>query len=378
MYLNALIPRLVAQGHQLWFAYETEPFSGTAVVCERSPRTRQISTPSSLRQLIREIDVDIAFAHGLDSAELEEIAVNESRVAHFLHGYQGTCISGAKRHAFPSVRVCHRALGPACLAYYLPTRCGGLNPVTAAKLYSQQRRRQKALQRAAAVIVGSVYMRDEAIKNGVDPPKVFVAPLFPTTQIPDIRPPHERRQSGEILFVGRVTKVKGLEVLVRALPVAEARLGKRLRLVVAGDGVEIERVRLKAQEQGVDLDWRRWVNPDEREALMRRADLLALPSLWPEPFGIVGLEAAAVGLPAVAFATGGISEWLMPGVSGEASAGVPSVHGLADAIVRALREPAHHQRLRVGAWESARKHSVEQHLAILGTAFASIAGTDTV
>ena len=46
------------------------------------------------------------------------------------------------------------------------------------------------------------------------------------------------------------------------------------------------------------------------------AAVLAVPSVWPEPFGLVGLEAAARGVPAVAFDTGGIRQWLHHQISG--------------------------------------------------------------
>jgi glycosyltransferase involved in cell wall biosynthesis len=369
MYLKALLPKLTALGHDVWFAYENEPLPAGESVCDLGAQTRQISTSSSLRALVRELKPDLAFVNGLESAELEATVGEETPVALFLHGYQGACISGAKRHAFPSHKPCERSLGPACLLYYFPRRCGGLNPVSALNLYSTQRQRQRVLQSSSVVIVASRHMRDEAIRNGAVPQRVFIAPLFPTTQLRDAQAPAPRGQSGEILFIGRVTKVKGLALLVQALPIAEARLGKRLKLVVAGDGAEITTVKTRARQEGVDLAWHHWVSPKEREILMRRADLLVLPSLWPEPFGIVGVEAAAVGLPAVAFSTGGILDWLVPGISGEVSTGSPSAVGLADAIVRALGSHHHLEELRLGAWIASKKFSVENHLAALGQAF---------
>jgi glycosyltransferase involved in cell wall biosynthesis len=95
---------------------------------------------------------------------------------------------------------------------------------------------------------------------------------------------------------------------------------------------------------------------------MKSVDILAVPSLWPEPFGVVGIEAGYCGLPSVAFATGGIPSWLRPGLSGELAPTPPSVGGLADAIVRALRDPAHLDALRLGAWQVGGEFSCERHI----------------
>jgi glycosyltransferase involved in cell wall biosynthesis len=93
------------------------------------------------------------------------------------------------------------------------------------------------------------------------------------------------------------------------------------------------------------------------------ADLLAVPSVWPEPFGLVGIEAGCVGLPAVGYATGGIKDWLIPGVSGELAPGRrPNSKDFAAAIVRALSDDTRLQNLRIGAWQTAQGFTPEDHL----------------
>ncbi|HEV3331393.1 MAG TPA: glycosyltransferase, partial [Bryobacteraceae bacterium] len=100
--------------------------------------------------------------------------------------------------------------------------------------------------------------------------------------------------------------------------------------------------------------------------LLAATDLLAVPSLWPEPFGLVGIEAGAWGVPAVGYAVGGIPDWLIPGETGELAPGdPPTVAGLADAIVRALESAAHHAELQRGARQLARRFTLEAHLTKL-------------
>ncbi len=110
------------------------------------------------------------------------------------------------------------------------------------------------------------------------------------------------------------------------------------------------------------------------EALFARSDLLVLPSLWPEPLALVGLEAARHRLPVAAFDVGGIGEWLTPGRNGHLAAGnPPTVQGLTDAIVACLRDPQTHARLREGAGHLSADFSFETHVDLLLRAFDDVA-----
>ena len=77
----------------------------------------------------------------------------------------------------------------------------------------------------------------------------------------------------------------------------------------------------------------------------------------------------------MAYAVGGIPDWLEGGRSGElAPADPPSVAGLAAALTRALRNPEHHQLLRIGAWEKARTFTLERNLQLLEADLKDVAG----
>jgi glycosyltransferase involved in cell wall biosynthesis len=143
-------------------------------------------------------------------------------------------------------------------------------------------------------------------------------------------------------------------------------LGRTLTLAIAGDGPDRLKLLALAEHYQVPVQWYGWLSPEDITAKMRQADLLAVPSLWPEPFGLVGIEAGCVGTPAVAYAVGGIPDWLIHGVSGEmAPAEMLHPSPLADAIVRALRDTNHWQQLREGAWRQATMFSRDRHVAKL-------------
>jgi glycosyltransferase involved in cell wall biosynthesis len=59
-----------------------------------------------------------------------------------------------------------------------------------------------------------------------------------------------------------------------------------------------------------------WVPHDALEPYYARAAVCVVPSRWPEPFGMVGVEAMARGRPVVGFDVGGIPDWLDDGVTG--------------------------------------------------------------
>jgi glycosyltransferase involved in cell wall biosynthesis len=232
------------------------------------------------------------------------------------------------------------------------------------------------------VAVASRALFDEYRRHGVAEERLRLVPLFPPEQAPDREPPSLRpRALDRVLMIGRLTDLKGGRLLVRALSDAGRALGRQLTLVLAGDGPEREPMRELARRLLIPLEERGWVGPAEREALLRGADLLAVPSVWPEPFGLVGIEAGCVGLPAVGFQVGGVADWLIPGETGEAAPGdPPTVGGLAGAITRALRDPAHHQRLCAGAWDMAHRFTPDSHRerleALLAEAASERAGGD--
>ena len=147
-------------------------------------------------------------------------------------------------------------------------------------------------------------------------------------------------------------------------------------MTVAGIGPERDPLRDLARRLRLDAEFPGWVEGRAREELLRAADLVAVPSLWPEPFGLVGIEAGCFGVPAAAFAVGGISEWLEAGVNGELAPGdPPTAGGLAEALVRALRDPEHHARLRLGSWRAAGRFGLRAHVEGLERILAGAAGT---
>jgi glycosyltransferase involved in cell wall biosynthesis len=381
-YLREVLPALVHDGHEVSLLVERSEIGERGTVDERVAGTPvwQIDTDGTAWSYLARWRPDVVYSQGLEDPACEEALLGRCPTVLFAHNYHGTCVSGTKRHAWPVPCPCDRQRGPGCLLYYYPRRCGGLSPVTLLRHYHLQRRRGSLLPRYQAVLIASRHMRQEYLRHGVPEERLHLTPLFPPGDTPNAQPPTGRQPTSRVLLVGRLTDLKGGDLLVRAMRQAADALRRPLGLVVAGDGPERARLEALARQLDVATEFHGWVDADRRHALMRGADLLAVPSVWPEPFGLVGVEAACTGLPAVAFAVGGIPDWLRPGQSGElAPADPPTAAGLAAALVRALADPDRLASLRLGAWRVAADFTLQKHvdglLAVLHQAVGELSTT---
>lgn len=369
-YLQSLIPSLLGRGHSVGLLYEYPSDAMKEGIESRAQGLsswclKELGVDSVLRSL-ETWAPDIVYSHGLDDGALERSLLDSYPSALFAHTYYGTCVSSRKCHAWPRLEPCARQLGAACLALYFPRRCGGLDPRTMWQLYQIQSQRKSRLPDYRAVLVASRHMYREFQRNGVPADRLYLVPLPIEGSLAGASAPPPKPLGYRLLFVGRLVDVKGVSHLLRAMPLAAAKLQRPLTLTIAGDGPERGPIEDLARQLGLSVEFAGWIDNERRADLMRQADLIAVPSLWPEPFGMVGVEAACFGVPAVGFAVGGIPDWLIPGLSGELAAGnPPTVDGLAEAIVRVFADPVHYQKLRAGAWEMSKKFGLDSHLAEL-------------
>jgi glycosyltransferase involved in cell wall biosynthesis len=163
-----------------------------------------------------------------------------------------------------------------------------------------------------AVQEGYVFPSWEIAHPGVDPASFPPAP--------------EREWDGRLAYVGRIAPEKGIDTARAA-----ADLLPDATLTVSGPGT------------------------DARAAYVA-ADAVVFPSEWPEPWGLVPLEAMSVGRPVIATGTGGSGEYLADGENclvfppGDAAA-------LAACVRRLAGDPSLRARLRAGGFETAARFS---------------------
>lgn len=114
-----------------------------------------------------------------------------------------------------------------------------------------------------------------------------------------------------LLFCGRLETIKGPDIFLGALEELN-RSYPDLRATIAGAGHLDEKLRHDVRRLGLEdkVHFAGATTPEETADLMRNHEILAVPSIWNEPFGIVALEGIASGCYVVGFADGGLVDAL--------------------------------------------------------------------
>ena len=364
-YLAAVVPALRAAGHDVALLY-----ANTAA--ERGPTTIETDMAWSVRDLglaeaiaqARGWRPDVCFAHNMRYLDVEDAIVGAWPTVKMMHAYAGACLSGHKAFSFPSLEACARPCGAGCLAHFLPRRCGRLRPDVMMTQYRWARRQQAIFPRYKAMVVASDHMRDEFSRYRGLTGRVTTIPLFAggPAAVASSR-------TLDVVFLGRLTPLKGAELLLDALGEAGAALRRPVSVLIGGEGPRRAALQARAAALGKDgrvtADVAGWLDATRRDAALARASVLALPSRWPEPFGLVGLEAARFGVPTVAFDTGGVRTWLSPDVNGVLVPPSSGAAGFGRAIASLLQEPVRLAKLSAGAIAAAARFSADAHVSSL-------------
>ncbi len=163
--------------------------------------------------------------------------------------------------------------------------------------------------------------------------------------------------TGRLLYVGRIDSRKGVLNAVRA--VAEL---SETTLVIAGDGDDAHRRELETEIGRLGVEDRVAFQRPRRDRLAQvyaAADAVIFPSLWEEPWGLVPLEAMAVGRPVVATGAGGSGEYLRDDENCLLFSPREDPLALAAALRRLAADESLRRRLRAGGARTAAKFTAE-------------------
>jgi glycosyltransferase involved in cell wall biosynthesis len=172
-----------------------------------------------------------------------------------------------------------------------------------------------------------------------------------------------------LLFFGRLEELKGVQVLLAALPAVLVR-HPGTRLVVCGSGPMEPELRRMADALGLrpSVEFVGWLDSEGLAAQLAAAQIVVVPSMWPEAFGLTCLEALASGRPVVASAVGGLPDLVREGETGLLVAPGDSI-ALAAAVSRLAGDEPLRRRLGRAGRVLAADYTMDRHAAAVLAAY---------
>lgn len=238
-------------------------------------------------------------------------------------------------------RVCDACLEDGKYRHCIENRCvkGSRAKSALAALEASFNRAHRSNERIDRVIAPSSFMRSKLIEGGWPEGKVVALQNFADDAIlaraSGVAGDVTDRESPYLLFFGRLSAEKGVDVLLRAFDAAASSLPRDMRLIVVGDGPDVAEFRELAAslDSASRIEFAGYQTGDALQTYVERASLAIASSRCREnmPYSIV--EAFAAGTPVVGTRIGGIPELVADGVTGFACE-PGDVATMADAMVR--------------------------------------------
>jgi glycosyltransferase involved in cell wall biosynthesis len=241
---------------------------------------------------------DLVHVHNFPCLEVLGDVDVDVPIIRTIHSYENLCENHRKQ--LPDGAICPHPLGNACRVH-----CGLEKSFNATRVRAENRFMKTRVSRLIAV---SSYIREVLLTNGFPRTKIRVLPNFTRLNFK----PVDALDENIVLYVGRLTPEKGLIELIDSLKLTTV---PTKLLVVGRDGALghsdfHKQVVQRASEAGIEIEIQGWLVGDDLRRAYARARVVAFSSTWPEPFGLVGIEAMTAGKPVVGFDCGGVRQWL--------------------------------------------------------------------
>lgn len=264
-----------------------------------------------LNDILREQKPDVAYLHAVyDPALVAAIVKNLPAIA-YIHGFHTVC-PGLAKYFRRGDEICDRSFGLGCVPMIYRRRCSDArHPRTVFRLMRKTAEQKHLYKSVSMLIVASYYMRELLRQNGFETENIDILPYPHTPAQSTVITPHLPLR---LLYAGRLEIEKGIPYLLEAF----SRLDPSYELRIAGDGTMRGVYEEMAHDLGLAprVSFLGWLDDEALNKEYQAARVVVMPSIFPEPFGQVGVQALLRQRPVVAFNVGGISDWLKDGVHG--------------------------------------------------------------
>lgn len=357
---------LRVRGHACYLAYgeiserDLEQYMALFVEtfsCREMASITNDGNVQTIEDILGRVSPDVIYFHKIPELKFYMHLLERVHTVRMIHDHDLCC---PRRHKYflSNGRVCHHRLDWRCwidgafIARSNTSRTGFAFVNIREKLKEMRRN-----YRIDSLLVGSRFMRDELLQNGFPKEKVHILP--PVIRMEN-RTPSPVPTDPVILYVGQLIRGKGVDLLLHALQ----NLSCNFRANIVGTGNAELKLKALCTELGLNnrVHFSGWVRNEDLGQFYSEAKVLVVPSRWPEPFGMIGLEAMHHGRPVIAFDVGGIPDWLKHQKTGLI---VPEqdVSSLAESLERVLTEPGLASKLGQNGLQRVRtRYSFESYL----------------
>lgn len=208
-----------------------------------------------------------------------------------------------------------------------------LNPIFLSHVYARYRNFQRWVLQCDAAVGISAYVTKRLAQLGMEKDALFVLHnILEQRPLPKLKKGKKREVS--IVYVGSLTSFKGPQILLEALSGLDG-----YACHIYGTGPMEASLRAQAAANP-HVHFHAPVSAAQLPGVYARADVVVFPSLWPEPFGRVAIEAMAAGTPVIGSDIAGIKETIPK------QTGILVPPGNVQELRRALRSMVKHPGLR--------------------------------
>ena len=344
VYFRDMCHGLAEKGHEVICVYTSNHYSTSTKdsklkeYCVK-PSIGWRSGRRAVAQVIEIVTIenpDIIHLHGIHYG-VSPLVVRALRrlrpIVYTAHEISNFCYKNTKL-LFASNRICEYPLDWNCLrrgCFTLRNEGRPLDNLRTMFLLNWRLREYRKLDR---IIAPSRYARQELLRNDFVPDKTVTLnhylPICPEWD----KPRETSLREDMILYVGRMYEKKGV---MEFLEVLNLIANHPWKAVFIGEGPDLEKAIQRAKKLHLSnrTEFVGGISRGDLEHYYSRCSLLVIPSLCPESFGLVGLEAMYFSKPVVAFDLGGVKDLVVDGKTGFLVEG-GDTKGMATSIVRLL------------------------------------------
>jgi glycosyltransferase involved in cell wall biosynthesis len=331
-YIQSLAKLQIAAGDEVLY-FELTKTTPT----ESGVKPMLVESEDHLFKICREQSVDVLHFHKFGASE-PPAGLN---TVYTVHEHSPHCMSGGlflKRRGIPCPRT-YNFIG--CCYGHVRDHCGSVRP----KKFMQNLKRvhlQKAILPKVKVVCVGHFLKNRMIKAGYPDSSITVIPNFTDIDLNSVEMP----LSGipEFLFMGRLEKLKGVDWLLRAFK----NVKTPAILNICGEGGEKQALKALAKQLGIEdrVTFQGWSDRAAKIGFLQSARALIVPSIWPETFGLVVVEAAACARPVIVSDAGELPYLVKNGHNGLVVE-VGNIQRLTDAIEALAADPGQASRMGI-------------------------------